>query len=75
MLEGTLTLENVRDELRHDLHNLDSTKFPMGKTGASVGQLAFEMLKYEKHNAVAEITCVRGCCKHGRDESSLLQWK
>ena len=20
-------------------------------------------------------TCVRGCCKHSRDESSLLQWK
>ncbi|EDQ98041.1 uncharacterized protein LACBIDRAFT_314780 [Laccaria bicolor S238N-H82] len=57
VLEGTLTLENVRDELRHDLHNLDPIKFPMGKTGASVGQLTFEMLKHEENNAVAEIIC------------------
>jgi hypothetical protein len=57
VLQGTLTLENVRDELRHDLHNLDPTKFPMGKNGASVGQLTFEMLKYEKNNAVAEVIC------------------
>ncbi|EDR06648.1 uncharacterized protein LACBIDRAFT_328511 [Laccaria bicolor S238N-H82] len=32
-------------------------KFPMGKTGASVGQLTFEMLKHEENNAVAEIIC------------------
>ena len=51
VLQGTLTLENVRDEPRHDLDNLDSIKFPMGKTGTSVGQLTFEMLKYEKTNA------------------------
>ena len=36
VLQGTVTLENVRDELRHDLHNLDPIKFPIGKTGASV---------------------------------------
>ena len=29
----------------------------MGETGASVGQLTFEMLKYEKNNAVAGIIC------------------
>ena len=48
VIQGTLSLENARDEVRYDLHDLDPVKFPMGKKGASVGQLTFEMLKFEK---------------------------
>ena len=48
VLQGTLTLENVRDELRHDLHNLDPIKFPMAKQELVLGILHLKCLSMIK---------------------------
>ena len=34
-----------------------------------------QQLWFSKENQCITYTCVRGCCKHSRNESSVLQWK
>jgi len=48
VLEGHASLEDIRDSIRVQLHDLDPIKFPMGQRGASVGDLASTMLQSDR---------------------------
>ncbi|KAF9455634.1 hypothetical protein BDZ94DRAFT_617638, partial [Collybia nuda] len=56
------SLENVRDNVRQLLHNSHPDMFPLGHEGASVGQLAFKLLRPEDINATSQIICSE--CNH-----------
>jgi hypothetical protein len=57
VLQGDVSLEDVRDCLRIQLHELNSEMFPMGENGASVGDLAFAMLASDKTLAESQRLC------------------
>jgi len=53
--EGNVFLENVRDDIRNDLHYFDPNKFPMGKNGASVADLGIALLQSTNENAISQV--------------------
>jgi hypothetical protein len=57
VLEGHASLEDIRDSIRVQLHELDPTKFPMGQRGASVGDLASTMLQSDRTLTESHIMC------------------
>src|SRR5947199_5686166 len=72
-LKGELSLEDVRDNIRLQLHDLDPTAFPMGQMGASVGRLAAEMLR--TNNIVAASQHVyTNCDFEGSEEDGSLAY-
>ncbi len=56
-LKGELSLEDVRDSVRHQLHIEDPDAFPLGDIGASVGRLASEMLRTSHFIASSQLVC------------------
>ena len=56
-LKGELSLEDVRDNIRLQLHDLDPTAFPMGQMGASVSRLATEMLRTDNMVTASQHVC------------------
>jgi len=69
--EENVSLENIRDAIRKDLHNLDSNKFPMGKNSASVADLGFTLLKSTNENAISQVYCTK-CDYSGMEYSDQL---
>jgi hypothetical protein len=67
VLEGHATLENIRDSVRVQLHGLNSTKFPMGQRGASVGDLASTMLQSDRTLTESQRMCPE--CGHTEDKA------
>ena len=55
--QGDVSLEDIRDCLRIQLHELNAEKFPMGENGASVGDLAFAMLASDRTLAESQRMC------------------
>jgi len=60
VLQGHASLEDIRDAVRVQLHDLNANKFPMGQTGAGVGDLAFTMLQSDRVIAVSHRDCACG---------------
>jgi hypothetical protein len=57
MVKLHMSLENVRDNIRIKLNEMDSAKFPMGEVGISVVTLAMEMLKPQDIVAYSCFVC------------------
>jgi hypothetical protein len=57
VLQKKATLEEVRDIIRQKLHTMNAEKYPLGKTGASVGYLAVDMLKSNRVVTLSQIMC------------------
>src|SRR6266446_1580701 len=53
--EGNVSLENIRHDIRHELHNFDPNKFPMGSNSASVADLGIALLQSSNENAISEV--------------------
>jgi len=70
-LKGELSLEDVRDNIRLQLHDLDPTAFPMGQMGASVGRLAAEMLRTNNIVTASQHVCTN-CDFEGPEEDGTL---
>ena len=51
--EENVSLENIRDDIRKDLHNLDPNKFPMGRNSASMAELGIALLQSTNENAIS----------------------
>lgn len=62
MFKTTMLPWNVSDHVRLQLHAMNSNMFPLGHQGASVGQLAMQLLKPENNNALSQIICSE--CNH-----------
>jgi hypothetical protein len=54
-----LSLECVRDNVRQLLHNNYPDIFPLGHEGASIGQLAYHLLKPRGYNATSQVVCTK----------------
>jgi hypothetical protein len=67
VLEGHASLEDIRDTLRVQLHELDGNKFPMGQRGASVGDLASIMLQSDRTLTESQIMC--SACGYAEDKT------
>jgi hypothetical protein len=68
VLENKSTLENVRDSIRNQLHNIDPVKFPTGHKGASVTNLALEMFKTKAVVTLSQQLCTE--CEYEGDEKN-----
>jgi len=68
--DGT-TLECIRDHIRHQLHAKNPRNFPMGKVGASVADLAHEILRTKKTIALSQHIC-SNCDFEGPEEDNRL---
>ena len=68
-----VSLEDVRDNIRKDLHDLDTFKFPMGTSSASVAELAFTLMKSTNENAISQVYCTE-CDYPGTENSDQLQY-
>ena len=66
VLQGESSLEDIRDAMRSQLHELHPEEFPMGENGASVGDLAFRMLSSERNIAESQLVCFE--CEYVEDE-------
>ncbi len=56
--KGTLSLENVRDMIRTQLHDHDPVRFPMGQVGTSVNHLASTILRVNDPVASSQLLCL-----------------
>src|ERR1700731_745127 len=70
-LEGSVSLEKVRDDIRFALHSADPIAYPTGPRGASVGRLAFDMLKTNDVVASSQIVCSNCTYKEPEQEHML----
>src|SRR6266536_2419017 len=70
-LKGELSLEDVRDSVRHQLHIEDPDAFPLGDIGASVGRLASEMLRTSHFIASSQLVCTT-CDYEGAERAHRL---
>ena len=55
--EESVSLENIRDDIRTDLHNFDPNRFPMGRNSASVADLGITLLQSTNENAISQVYC------------------
>jgi hypothetical protein len=69
--EENVSLENIRDDIRKDLHNLDPNKFPMGRNSASVAELGIALLQSTNENAISQVYCTE-CDYSGREYADQL---
>ena len=70
-LEGSVSLEKVRDDIRFAHHSADPIAYPTGPRGASVGRLAFDMLKINDVVASSQIVCSNCTYKEPEQEHIL----
>jgi len=42
--EGNVSWKNIRNDIRNNLHDFDSNKFPIGRNSASVADLGIALL-------------------------------
>jgi hypothetical protein len=52
-----LSLEDVRNKVRYELHGTNSTEFPIGAVGTSVTTLAVEILRMNNNVASSQKLC------------------
>ncbi len=58
VIKGTLSMEDARDSIRIQLHDVDPLKFPLlGQVGTSVGSVASELLQTQNLLASSQIVC------------------
>ena len=69
--EGDVSLENIRDNIRQDLHNFDPNKFPIGRNSASVAELGIVLLQSANENAISQVYCTE-CDYPGREYADHL---
>jgi DNA-directed RNA polymerase subunit M/transcription elongation factor TFIIS len=68
VLEGHVSLEDIRDTVRYQLHGLDAQRFPMGQIGASVGDLASTMLESDRTISESQRVCSE--CEYTEDKAN-----
>jgi len=69
--EGNVSLENIRDDIRHELHNFDPNKFPIGSNSTSVADLCITLLQSINENAISQVYCTK-CNYLGREYADQL---
>jgi len=69
--EHNTSLEDVRDHVRLLLHTSSPDQFPLGNVGASVADLAYEMLRTEEILACSQQVCTN-CNFEGPEEDHIL---
>ena len=62
VLKGESSFEDVRDRVKHKLHNAFSNKFPLGQVGTSVNDLAIEIFRTVEPVASSQLVCSQ--CNH-----------
>jgi len=57
VVKGKATIEEIRDSVRLKLHEICPQDFPMGKSYASVGDLAFRILSSDQVISESQLVC------------------
>lgn len=57
VLQGNTTFEHIRDNIRHQLHQKDNNRFPLGKNEASVSSVGMELFKTYISIASSQVCC------------------
>jgi len=68
-----ISLENIKDNIRNDLHDFDPFKFPMSTSSASIAELAFTLMKSTNENTISQVFCTE-CDYPGTKNSNQFQY-